>query len=40
VLEGGPPVGTYTLWITDLPPNTDGSGYRAHVSEVALEGAA
>ena len=40
VLEGGPPVGTYTLWITDLPPNTDGSGYRAYVSEVALEGAA
>ncbi len=40
VLEGGPPAGTYTLWITDLPPNTEGSGYRAHVSEVALEGAA
>jgi serine/threonine-protein kinase len=40
VLDDGAPAGTYTLWITDLPPNTEGSGYRAYVSEVALEGAA
>jgi eukaryotic-like serine/threonine-protein kinase len=39
-LGGGAPVGTYTLWITDLPPNVRGNGYRAYVSEVALEGAA
>lgn len=38
-LDAGAPSGSYTLWITDLPPNTEGSGYRAYVSEVTLEGA-
>lgn len=37
-LEIGPPSATYTLWITGLPPNTEGGGYRAYVSEIGLEG--
>jgi len=37
-LDDGPASGTYTFWITDLPPNAQGSGYRAYVSEIGLEG--
>lgn len=37
-LADGPASGEYTFWITDLPPNVQGDGYRAFVSEVALEG--
>lgn len=37
-LADGPASGTYTLWITGLPPNAIGGGYRAYVSEVGLEG--
>lgn len=37
-LADGPESGEYTLWITELPPNAEGSGYRAYVSEVGLEG--
>lgn len=37
-LQPGAPAGTYTFWITDLPPNALGEGYRAYVSEIGLEG--
>ncbi len=37
-LSDGPASGTYTFWITELPPNAEGSGYRAYVSEIGLEG--
>ncbi len=37
-LQEGPPSGLYTLWITELPANAQGGGYRASVSEIALEG--
>lgn len=37
-LADGPASGTYTFWITELPPNAEGSGYRAYVSEIGLEG--
>ncbi len=39
-LADGPASGEYTLWITELPPNAKGEGYRAYVSEVGLEGTA
>ncbi len=38
VLDEGTPSGTYTFWITELPPNAEGSGYRAYVSEIGLDG--
>ncbi len=38
VLEAGPVAGSYTLWITELPPNAVGGGYRAYVSEIGLAG--
>ena len=37
-LDDGAASGTYTFWITELPPNAEGSGYRAYVSEIGLEG--
>jgi hypothetical protein len=37
-LQDAPASATYTFWITDLPPNVDGGGYRAYVSEIGLEG--
>ncbi|MBL6633761.1 MAG: serine/threonine protein kinase [Thermoleophilia bacterium] len=37
-LDDGPASATYTFWITELPPNVAGEGYRAYVSEVGLEG--
>jgi hypothetical protein len=37
-LEPGAAAGTYTFWITELPPNALGGGYRAYVSEIGLEG--
>ena len=37
-LAEGDPSSTYTLWITELPPNAKGDGYRAYVSEIGLEG--
>lgn len=37
-LDEGPASGTYTFWITELPPNAEGSGYRAYVSEIGLAG--
>ena len=37
-LADGAASGTYTFWITELPPNVEGSGYRAYVSEIGLEG--
>ena len=37
-LAAGPASATYTFWITELPPNVAGDGYRAYVSEVGLEG--
>lgn len=37
-LEAAGEVDTYTFWITDLPPNARGDGYRAYVAEIGLEG--
>lgn len=37
-LKPGAAAGTYTFWITELPPNALGEGYRAYVSEIGLEG--
>jgi len=28
----------YTLWITSLPPNILGGGYRAYVAEASFDG--
>jgi len=39
-LTDGAPSSTYTLWVTELPPNAKGDGYRAYVSEIGLEGTA
>jgi hypothetical protein len=39
-LTEGDPSSTYTLWITELPPNAKGDGYRAYVSEIGVEGTA
>ncbi|MBM3665794.1 MAG: hypothetical protein FJW92_08385 [Actinobacteria bacterium] len=37
-LDDGPGSGSYTFWITGLPPNAQGGGYRAYVSEIGLQG--
>ncbi len=37
-LTPGAASGIYTLWITSLPPNILGGGYRAYVSEASFEG--
>ncbi len=37
-LEAGASSDVYTLWITALPPNAEGSGYRAYVTEASLQG--
>ena len=37
-LTPGAASGIYTLWITSLPPNILGSGYRAYVAEASFDG--
>ncbi len=37
-LTPGAASGIYTLWITSLPPNILGGGYRAYVAEASFEG--
>jgi hypothetical protein len=37
-LTPGAPSGIYTLWITSLPPNILGGGYRAYVGEASFDG--
>ena len=37
-LTPGAASSVYTLWITQPPPNAEGSGYRAYVAEASLVG--
>jgi eukaryotic-like serine/threonine-protein kinase len=39
-LDAGDASDSYMLWITELPPNTGGEGFRAYIAEVELEGQA